>query len=83
MRNGQSFNLNWKFKDEFKPEYITQKEYGKKCAEVFHQGARLRRLNKRTDNFMKAVRADEADTANESRPSFWGNDVSEVMQFQG
>lgn len=62
---------------------ITQKEYGKKCAEVFHQGARLRRLNKRTDNFMKAVRADEADTANESRPSFWGNDVSEVMQFQG
>lgn len=27
MRNGQSFNLNWKFKDEFKPEYITQKEY--------------------------------------------------------
>ena len=28
MRNGQSLNLNWKFKDEFKPEYITQKDYG-------------------------------------------------------
>lgn len=28
MRNGQSLNLNWKFKDEFKPEYITQEEYG-------------------------------------------------------
>lgn len=28
MRNGQSLNLNWKFKDEFKPEYITQDEYG-------------------------------------------------------
>lgn len=42
----------------------------KKSAEVFHQGARLRRLNKRTDNFMKLVRADKADTANEPKPSF-------------
>lgn len=49
-----------------------QAEYGKECVELYHQGARLRRLNKRIDSFMKSVRADEINAANEAHPSFWG-----------
>lgn len=62
---------------------LTQREYAKQCAELYHEGARLRRLNKRVDSFMKSVRADEVNTANVARPSFWGGDnVAEVMRMQ-
>lgn len=62
---------------------LTQREYAKQCAGLYHEGARLRRLNKRVDNFMKAVRADEVNTANVTHPSFWGSDdVAEVMRMQ-
>lgn len=60
---------------------LTQTEYGKQCAELYHQGARLRRLNKRVDSFMKSVRAEEINAANETRPSFWGNDAG-LMRMQ-
>lgn len=61
----------------------TQAEYGKQCVALYHQGARLRRLNKRVDSFMKSVREDEANAASVTRPSFWGSDdVSEVMRMQ-
>lgn len=62
---------------------ITQVEYGKQCVELYHQGARLRRLNKRVDSFMKSVRADEVNAANVTHPSFWGSDdVAGVMRMQ-
>lgn len=38
----------------------------KKSAEVFHQMARLHRLNSRTDHFMKLFQSDKADATNES-----------------
>lgn len=61
----------------------TQAEYGKQCVALYHQGARLRRLNKRVDSFMKSVRADEVNAANITRPSFWGSDdVVGVMRMQ-
>ncbi|MDE7021784.1 MAG: hypothetical protein K2P23_12930 [Lachnospiraceae bacterium] len=61
----------------------TQAEYGKQCVALYHQGARLRRLNKRVDSFMKSIREDEANAANVTRPSFWGSDdVAEVMRMQ-
>lgn len=61
----------------------TQAEYGKQCVALYHQGARLRRLNKRVDSFMKSVRANEVNAANVTRPSFWGNDdVAGVMRMQ-
>lgn len=61
----------------------TQAEYGKQCVELYHQGARLHRLNKRVDSFMKSVRADEANAASVTRPSFWeSDDVAEVMRMQ-
>lgn len=60
---------------------LTQTEYGKQCAELYHQGAKLRRLNKRVDSFTKSVRAEEINAANEARPSFWGSDA-EVMRMQ-
>lgn len=61
----------------------TQAEYGKQCVALYHQGARLRRLNKRVDSFMKSVREDEANAASVTRPSFWGSDdVSKVMKMQ-
>lgn len=63
---------------------ITQTEFGKQCTELYHQGARLRRLNKRVDSFMKSVREDEVNAANVVRPSFWGgDDVVGVMRMQG
>lgn len=62
----------------------TQAEYGKQCVELYHQGARLRRLSKRVDNFMKSIREDEANAANVTRPSFWGSDdVAGVMRMHG
>lgn len=62
----------------------TQADYGKQCAESYHQGARLRRLNKRFDSFMKSVREDEENAANAARPLFWGgDDVAGVMKMQG
>lgn len=62
----------------------TQAEYGKQCVALYHQGARLRRLNKRVDSFMKSVREDEVNAANVVRPSFWGgDDVVEVMRMHG
>lgn len=62
---------------------MTQAECGKQCVELYHQGARLRRLNKRVDSFMRSIREDEANAANVARPSFWGNDdVAEVMRMQ-
>lgn len=61
----------------------TQAEYGKQCVALYHQGARLRRLNKRVDSFMKSVRADEVNAANVACPSFWGSDdVAGVMRMQ-
>lgn len=60
---------------------LTQTEYGKQCVELYHQGARLRRLNKRVESFMKSVRAEEINAANEVRPSFWGSDAG-VMRMQ-
>lgn len=61
----------------------TQAEYGKQCVELYHQGARLHRLNKRVDSFMKSVREDEVDAASVTRPSFWGSDdVAGVMRMQ-
>lgn len=63
---------------------MTQAEYGKQCVELYHQGARLRRLNKRVDSFMKSVREDEVNAANVVRPSFWGgDDVAGVMRMHG
>lgn len=38
----------------------------KKSAEMFPQGARIRRLNSRTNYFMTSVRSDKADATNES-----------------
>lgn len=62
----------------------TQAEYGKQCVELYHQGARLRRLSKRVDSFMKSVREDEANAASVTRPSFWGSDdVAGVMRMHG
>lgn len=62
---------------------LTQREYGKECAELFHKGFRLRRLNKRVDSFMMSVREDEANAASVTRPSFWGSDdVAGVMRMQ-
>lgn len=62
---------------------MTQTEYGKQCAELYHQGARLRRLNKRIDSFMKSVRADEVNAINVTRPSFWeSDDIAGVMRMQ-
>lgn len=62
----------------------TQAEYGKQCVELYHQGARLRRLSKRVDSFMMSVREDEANAANVVRPSFWGSDdVAGVMRMHG
>ncbi len=62
---------------------LTQREYAKQCAELYHEGSMLRRLNKRVDSFMKSVREDEANAANVTRPSFWGNDdVAGVMRMQ-
>lgn len=60
---------------------LTQTEYRKQCAELYHQGAKLRRLNKRVDSFMKSIRAEEINAANEARPSFWGSDAG-VMRMQ-
>jgi len=61
----------------------TQAEYGKQCVELYYQGARLRRLSKRVDSFMKSVREDEVNAANVTRPSFWGgDDVAGVMRMQ-
>ena len=63
---------------------MTQKEYAKQCVELYHEGARLRRLNKRVDGFMMSVREDEANAANVTRPSFWGgDDVAGVMRMHG
>ncbi len=63
---------------------LTQREYAKQCAELYHEGARLRRLNKRVDSFMMSVREDEANAANVVRPSFWGSDdVAGVMRMHG
>ena len=63
---------------------MTQKEYAKQCVELYHEGARLRRLNKRVDGFMRSVREDEANAANVARPSFWSSDnVVGVMRMQG
>lgn len=63
---------------------LTQREYAKQCAELYHEGARLRRLNKRVDGFMMSVREDEANAANVTRPSFWGgDDVAGVMRMHG
>lgn len=60
-----------------------QTEYGKQCVALYHQGARLRRLNKRVDSFMKSVREDEVNAASVTRPSFWGgDDVAGVMRMQ-
>lgn len=62
----------------------TQAEYGKQCAELFHKGFRLRRLNKRVDSFMKSVREDEVNADKVVRPSFWGSDdIAGVMRMQG
>lgn len=62
----------------------TQAEYGKQCVALYHQGARLHRLNKRVDSFMKSVREDESNTASVTRPSFWGSDdVAGVMRMHG
>lgn len=62
---------------------LTQREYAKQCAELYHEGARLRRLNKRVDSFMMSVREDEANAANVTCPSFWGgDDVAGVMRMQ-
>ena len=63
---------------------LTQREYAKQCAKLYHEGARLRRLNKRVDSFMMSVREDEANAANVVRPSFWGSDdVAGVMRMHG
>ena len=63
---------------------LTQREYAKQCAELYHEGARLRRLNKRVDSFMMSVREDESNAANVVRPSFWGSDdVAGVMRMHG
>lgn len=63
---------------------LTQREYAKQCAELYHEGARLRRLSKRVDSFMMSVREDEANAANVVRPSFWGgDDVAGVMRMHG
>ena len=63
---------------------LTQREYAKQCAELYHEGARLRRLNKRVDSFMMSVREDEANAANVVHPSFWGSDdVAGVMRMHG
>lgn len=63
---------------------LTQREFGKQCAELYHEGARLHRLNKRVDSFMKLVREDEANAASVVRPSFWGgDDIAGVMSMQG
>lgn len=63
---------------------LMQREYAKQCVELYHEGARLRRLNKRVDSFMKLVREDEANTASVARPSFWsGDDIAGVMSMQG
>ncbi len=62
---------------------MTQAEYGKQCVALYHQGARLRRLDKRVNSFMKSVREDEVNAVNVTRPSFWGSDdVAEVMRMQ-
>lgn len=63
---------------------LTQREYAKQCAELYHEGSMLRRLNKRVDSFMKLVREDEANAASVARPSFWGgDDIAGVMSMQG
>lgn len=63
---------------------LTQREYAKQCAELYHEGARLRKLSKRVDSFMMSVREDEANAANVVRPSFWGSDdVAGVMRMHG
>lgn len=63
---------------------LTQREYAKQCVELYHEGARLRRLSKRVDGFMMSVREDEANAANVTRPSFWsGDDVAGVMRMHG